>query len=256
MPSKTVPLFVQGTPLNSTENNSRISFHLSPELQFGDSARVTFEAISASIWNVFPNISAAFGNNQLSYIYGGTPSVITFPDGLYSIATLNDYISEFFKDNQEPTDLIVLYADSATSKVSIHLNYIGLAVAIGAASSVGTILGWPLGSLTLTSAFAGDVFVAPNAAELNRTNRILVHANFCAGSYNNQQGGSDVIASIRIDVSPGRQVQYDPVHTFGTEVFSRHLSFVAFYITDELGRPLDCQNEYWQLTGVFHIEDN
>lgn len=255
MPSKTIPFFVQGDASNSSDNNSRISFHISPVIVFGDTAQVTFEVISASLWHVFPNVSAAFGNNQLSYIYNGNATVITIPDGLYSIATLNDYVSETFKDQQEPSDLFVFYADAATSKVAIHLNYIPLAIDIGIANSIGTILGWPLASPTLTASFAGDVFTAPNQAELNRVNRVLIHSNFCNGSYSNSQGGSDIIASIPIDVSPGRQILYTPIHALGSDVFPRHLAFVSFYLTDEQGRALDCRDEFFQITGLFHIEE-
>jgi len=79
------------------------------------------DVIAASIWNVSPNISAAFGNNMFYFEHLGTPYVLTIDDGLYSLAQLNGVLGRFFVNNSLPKNLIVFLEMMLHKKLSLLL---------------------------------------------------------------------------------------------------------------------------------------
>jgi hypothetical protein len=97
--------------------------------------------ITASVWNTSPNISAAFGNNQLRVFVLGIPYTIVFTDGLYSLDNLNAYIDRVLQNSGLPAGLFVFGGDDATQRVVITVNQIGDYIDFTVPNSVGPLLG-------------------------------------------------------------------------------------------------------------------
>lgn len=248
----TIPIFVNGNASNSSSDGSVISYFLDPPLNFGN-ASVNFKVLSAEVYYTFPNISATKANNQLLFVYNAVSHTIVFENGLYNIDSINQNIREFCIRNNLPDDLFLFSADPSTSKVSIEFAYPNITATLGTPGfDIGQILGWDATAVLASN--TNRIHEAPQRATLNQVNRVLVHASFANGSYFNNQGGSDVVANIQINVGVGRQINYAPNTPYGCSVYTNNLSRIEFYITDENGRRLDTAGEYWGLTGLFEID--
>ena len=87
-----------------------------------EAVAATVELIGARIWYNTANISASLGSNQFRYIIAGVPKVFPIPDGLYTLAGLNDLISRELVIAGFAANAIVLTGDSATQKSVFTFN--------------------------------------------------------------------------------------------------------------------------------------
>ena len=88
--------------------------------------------------NIFTGI-----NNKLYYSLSGTPYVITFPAGLYSLDNINETISIQTLSNNDNANLINLQGNVATSSTYIIFDNIGLTINCTPNDSILNILGFP-----------------------------------------------------------------------------------------------------------------
>lgn len=248
MYSATIPIFVNGNDSNTSENGSTIRFFLDRPIDFA-LARVSFKIIDAEIYYTFPNISSVKGNNQILFFFNAVGHTITLGNGLYNIDTLNSNIRDYCIANNLPEDVIEFTADPSTSKVSAVMANSNTTLTLGSFNDPGALLGW--NTTTIMASNTSHIHVAPTRAKLNVVNRVLIHANFASGSYFNDKGNGDVVASVPINTSPGRQIVYQPFYPQAINVFSNHISVLEFYITDENNNRLDTNGEKWGLSGVF-----
>jgi len=169
--------------------------------------------IAASIWNTSPNISAAFSNNQLSFVTTVAPAgpfTIVIDQGLYSLDALGSYVSIQLQNLGLPPDLIQFSPNNATQRVGITLSTAGDSVLVGAAGSVGVILGWPLGSPAIVAPVAGFTQFGPLEAALNRVNSYIIQSEFVTTGVQINGSSRGILASVPISVGPGRQINYAP----------------------------------------------
>src|ERR1700749_1503148 len=89
-------IFNQGinqTPKGSPGNpiNNRITIQLPQQRSFED-CEVAMQNLF--VYYSWYNISAAFGNNIMSYLWGNTCYAFVLPDGIYQITDLNNYLHD------------------------------------------------------------------------------------------------------------------------------------------------------------------
>ena len=212
--------------------------------------------IAASIWNTSPNISAAFGNNLLNFTTSVAPAgnyTITIDQGLYSLDALGAYVSVKLQNLGLPPDLIQFSPNNATQRVGITLSTLGDVVNIGAANSVGQILGWPTGSPAIVALVAGFTAFSPLEASLNRVNSYIITSDFVTTGVLINGSSRAVLCSVPIDVGPGRQINYAPnqVQWFdGQELIGRPRQNVKLALQDQELRPTPTSGDYWSVTLV------
>ena len=132
----------------------------------------TLDVIAASIWNVSPNIKAAYNNDKFYFSHLGTPYIITIETGLYSLPQLNSYFRRYFVNNGLPNNLIVLSANDSAQTCIITFNYVGTQIDFTQLNTVRTILGFnsellPNGG---PSTIIGESYEGESKASFNRIN--------------------------------------------------------------------------------------
>lgn len=210
--------------------------------------------ISAAVWNTSPNISASFNNNSLTFTTSVAPAgtyTIIIDQGLYSLDALGSYVSIALQNLGLPPDLILFSPNNATQRVGVTLSTAGDSVAIGAANSVGQILGWPTGSPAIVALVAGFTQFGPLEAALNRVNSYTVQSDFISTGVQINGTSRGILASIPIDVGPGRQINFAPnqVQFFDAgELIGRPKQYVRLALGDQELRPTPTAGDYWSIT--------
>lgn len=247
----------QGRNLSSDGSSFDVVFDTPIETQ---GKTPTLRLLSANIWYTFPNVTD--DNNVLNVYYGTTPDnlQITIPKGLYGIDELNTAIEYAIVQNGLASDAlgsgsIVFQPDYATGKAVLQLslanattNYIQVD---WDTSTIGTLLGFTSGQDTHSSnnndshLFVGDV-----VANLSPISSLQVHCSAARGSCVNGASGSDVIADVSLDASPGHQILHRPFHTprVRADAFIGGISRMRLTLTDQTGKVVDTQSEYWTVS--------
>ena len=98
--------------------------------------------------NIFTSV-----NNKLYYSLCGTPYVITFPAGLYSLDNINETISIQTLSNNDNANLINIQGNVATSSTYIIFDNIGLTINCTPNDSILKILGFIIQPVVLVHLF-------------------------------------------------------------------------------------------------------
>lgn len=213
--------------------------------------------IKMNCWYSWYNISAAKGNNTLRYHNGvGWSGTITIPDGQYTLPQMNDYLhSEMYSNGDYTIDAygntvydVIIEPNYSTLRVKITLtNSYQLDLSL---SDLHLLLGFTQVVLSHTGAVDGV-----NVANINDSiNTLIIHCNVISGnaSFSNSIQ-SDILHSFTPETSPGSNIVVSPAHKIylPVEVHGNLIREIRVYITDNLGRPVDFQNE--PITYLFHL---
>jgi hypothetical protein len=203
--------------------------------------------ITASVWNTSPNISAAFGNNQLRVFVLGVPITIVFTDGLYSLENLSSYVDKVLQNSGLPAGLFVFGGDDATQRVVITVNQAGDYVDFAIPNSVGPLLGWPApGALVGPSTTIGQHFYSPGEARLNRVNLFLITSDLVSTGVPVNALSRGVLAQVPITVNPGEQQTFQPntIQWFdASELIGRPRMNLRFALTNQDLSPVPTAGE-------------
>ena len=208
----------------------------------------TAGVIQASPWNSSPNIAAAFGNNLFRFTTTVAPTgtyTITIPDGLYSVAGLNAYLSGQFANLGLPANLISISGNDATQKSVVTILTVGDSINFTIANSVRTVLGFNPGVITAPS--ASYSFFSDNAASFNRINNFIITSNIVSVGIPINSQSQGVIASIPISSAPGSQISYSPQNVvwFGAnELIGQPKVNLQFSLRDQDLRPVIAVDYY------------
>lgn len=218
----------------------------------------TIDVISAAIWNVSPNISAAFGNNMFYYSYLGVPYIVTITDGLYSLPQLNAYLGRFFVNNGQPKNLIVLTGDDSTQKSVITFNFVNTQIDFTQANTIRTVLGFNSQLVPpVPSVIQGENYTSDNIAVFNRINSFYVKSNLvnCGLPLNGTPG--NIIAQIPITATPGSQINYSPQNVISISarnLIGNTMQSVTMTLLDDQLRSVNTLGEYWSITLHLHMQ--
>jgi hypothetical protein len=215
----------------------------------------TAGVVAASVWTTSPNISAAFTNNQLSFVTTVAPAgpyTIVIDQGLYSLDALGSYISIQMQNLGLPPDLIQFSPNNATQRVGLTLSTLGDSVLIGAPGSVGQILGWPAGSAHIVAPVAGWQSSARTRPP-STGNSYAVQSDFCTSGIQINGSSRGIMASLPINVGPGRQINYAPAQISwfdASELIGRPKQAVRLALLDQDLRPTPTSGDYWSMALV------
>jgi hypothetical protein len=235
-------------------DGSRVDIGLDAPLVFsGSSVVTTVEVALASIWNSSPNISVAKNNNTLTYLIGGAAQpVITIPDGLYSITTLNAEIVRQITNNGHQSNTLTLSGNNSTGK-SIFTFATGVQVNM-TLSSVRSILGFVPGTYpAVPPTTSGTSVSGQNVAAFAQTLDWVIKSDIVPNSIAINNRGLNVIGVIPIQSSVGSVTNYTPFNPLkvgNNELRGKAVNDFYVQICDSAGVGLP-QTEPWSVTLTF-----
>ena len=243
-----------GTEATVSADGSRVDIGLDEPLRFSASSVVTTVEISlASIWNSSPNISVAKANNTLTYLIGGVAQpIITIPDGLYSITTLNAEIVRNIVNAGDPSNTLTLSGNNSTGK-SIFTFATGVQVNMNA-STVRDVLGFDPGIYPAVAPIVDGTSVSgQNVAAFADTIDWLIKSNVVPNSIAINNRGLNVIGVIPIQSSVGSITNYtpfNPLRVGQNQLRGKSISDFYVQVCDSAGVGLP-QTEPWSITLTF-----
>jgi hypothetical protein len=210
----------------------------------------TLQVEQASIWNVSYNISADIGNNIFAFTTSAVSHTITIPDGQYSIAGFNFMLSRAFLNLSLAEDLIVLSANDSNSRVVLTFADAVTVVNFTVAKSCRELLGFLSRLVPDVAPAPGDtvIEIADETARFNRVNSYQIQTDLISGGIPVNNSASGTIASIQIDVSPGRQINYNPRHPTvadANELIGKKKGRFQIRLRDQNGRPVNTVSEHF-----------
>lgn len=264
---------------NKDKNGSRFQIKLDRPIEIPNNAvDVSMEVTSANIWFTTPNISTLYQNNQIYIDYNDGVNqqlfVFTIPDGLYSVASLNQTIEHLLtaetipgSADKFPCNSIVLGADTATQKVKARLELnLSIITDPAQANNIASTLGWydpndpnlDIGAIGPPT-YAGQIFTAPEIARLNKINSYLLHGDIVKNGIQVNNTQANILTEIQLNVSPGKLLTYRPYLPYKLD--GAHLKYgsrdlLTFWLTNELNEYIDMNNEDYSfaITIVYKID--
>lgn len=239
---------------NVSDDGSTFSVTIDSPLNIPVSAMSCQAAVlSAAIWNVSPNISNAFANDQFEYTTSVAPAGtynVVLPEGLYSLNAINSFLTGAFVNNGHPTNLFSFGAFEATQTVSLTISTAGDSVDFSIANSVGKILGWPAPGPVIVAPVASYIAYAPESATLNRVNSYVITSTFTQTGIDVNGSSVGAIAQVPITARPGRQINYAPpvLQYFpADDLIGNPRQNISFSLLDQNLRPTPTEGEYWSV---------
>lgn len=245
--------------LNISADGSAFSVYLDTPITIPQGViDCNIDVIGASIWNVSPNISAAFGNNMFYFSHLGTPYVIAIDTGLYSLAQLNGVLGRFFVNNSLPKNLIVFSGNDATQKTIVTFNYVGTQIDFTQANTIRTILGFNSQLVpAVPSTVVGENYESNVEAVFNRINFFYIRSSLVNNGLPINGVSGNIISQIPITSPPGSQINYSPQNVIAIEarnLIGKTIQQVRFELLDDQLRPVNTLNEFWSITLHIHSQ--
>ena len=199
----------------------------------------------------FYNISAALGNNTLSYYDGSTNHAITIPDGIYSVELLNSYLHSVQFNNGSYTLASGIYtygfdvlANNARLTIDINLNLAGYTVDLSSASStLNELLGWPAAVVSVSGTGTSHANIN------NGVNSLALECSIVAGGYAGSSiGGAgafpgQIIANWLPNNPPGSSISFVPYNHIWQAVSKKTVDSISFRVLSQAGALIDLNGE-------------
>lgn len=232
---------------NKNSSNSAFGITINNPFTIPINARnIVVYCVNANIENFFYNISAALNNNVLYYTDdAGTPQKysITFPDGSYEFANINQVLRTHFIVNGRDIDTIKFYAQDYTQKISVAVkNGWGIRIPTG----LGLILGY---AADYTAFNSGSNILYYDSTAISKFNKIIslnLSCSLCASCFYNGEY-SNLMATIPITASIGRIVNYTPfipTKIDSPQLAGSYINTIDISITDQINRPVNIAEEW------------
>jgi hypothetical protein len=265
--------FSSAISLGSTQTNAlgnRFSVQLNSPITIPRLSKyASLEVVSAKVWNVSPNVSAAIGNNHFYFTYQGVDYDVTLPDGLYGIDEMNLFMEIYFSnDSVLPNDLFVFEENGATQKLSVKFNYIGVTMDFTLVNACIDVTGFFSvhneasdtfsSTEVIVSTIAGESFIAPNEARFNRVVNYYITSNLLSDGIpiNNRSNG--VICEVPITVRAGSLINFvptNPLRADCSDLIGQSKQLISFGLVDQLGREVSTAGEEWSLAIVIRYHN-
>lgn len=266
---------------NKDNDGSRFQLKLSRPIEVPNTAiDISMEITSANIWFTTPNINEKYENNKIYINYDDGVNqqlfVFTIPDGLYSVASLNETIEHLVTAENVPGTTekflctsIIFGADTATQRVKIKLD-LNLSIITDPAqlNNIASTLGWydPLDPLLDIgpigpAAYTGQIFTAPEIAKLNKINSYLIHGDIVKNGIQVNNVQANILTEIQLNVPAGKLLTYRPYRPYkldGTHLKYGVRDLLTFWITNELNEYIDMYGEDWSfaITVTYKVDIN
>ena len=250
---KTNAIFFSTTNTDSnvrvSDSGSKITVNLDNPIGFPSSAvYATMEVNNAAVWWTSPNIGERYKNNKFVYLIDGVEQpVITIPDGLYSLESLNLYLSREFVNRGLDPSLLSLDGDNSDSRVWLTLGVDNVQVNFDVENSVGSIIGFT-GLQPPGLEVAGRFVEAQEQAKFNSINSYTIKSDLLSGGIPVNNSGLNILANIPIIAKIGSQINYAPTNPIRVDASElRGKSKQAFYLQlcDQNGDGVSTAGEPW-----------
>ena len=245
------------TPLGSTGANFSVDLNTPIAFDRTSTAHVEAAVIQAAIWNTSPNVSAVFGNNQFTFTTSSAPAgtyTFVFPQGLYSLSGISSFIGTQLVNLGLPSGLFQFTGDDATQRVVITFLLAGDSINFGAASSIGSVLGFA--PAVIVSPVANYSIYGTTTANLNRNNSYRIRGTLVSAGIQVNAIAGGVIAQVPIDQSPGSQINYQPQQSLwfsAGELIGTGKQSLQFFLENEQGESTPTGGEYWSFVVQFRV---
>ena len=166
---------------------------------------------------------------------------------LYDLNTLQVSIDSAVVADGGASGLFTLIGDSATQKVIIRINGIGISIDFTIANSFRDILGFNSQVLGPTVVAQTD-FLADNQAQFNTLDYFLVHSDIVSEGMRTNNTYDQTISQILIDQSPGSQIvsrPFNPPRIPSNELIGGKRKLIRFWLTDQSNNRVNTNNENW-----------
>lgn len=261
-------LNVAGSGVTGTSSNFTTFY----ERFFKLMGKFKMAVFSASIWNTAKNISAAFGNNIISFSNdaGVTWDDFTIPDGFYTVSGLNTLFADHLRDigfvmDDNTTPLFSITPFEPLEKIYLSFQHTGpigakswdMRIRVPTNSTLNEVLGivnnHVYGAESTPSDGALTVLADFEADFTNGVNSYLITCDLTNSNYGSSQV-SNVLFPLKIDANPGYQVLYKANGDYlYQDVTLQNTTFnkINITITDNLGRVVDLGNKVNEITILF-----
>lgn len=256
MIQKSLSYFFSSDPANGAQNvstdGSEFTVNLNTPLSLPrDAISATLEITQASIWNTSPNISPQFLNNLLRFQTAGVFYTITFPEGLYSLKGLENFIGLQLTNLQLSPALFVISGDESTQRTVITFENAGDQIDFTIANSIREVLGF--NSRVITAPINSFNEFSDSPASFNRVNSYLIRSNIVGQGVPINNIGANIISQVPISVAPGSQINFSPRHPIPVschELVGYGKNIFTFTLSDQNLRPTPTSGEYWDFVMV------
>lgn len=211
--------------------------------------------LQANIWYSYYNISSDYSNNTLRYYNGSAYETVTIPGGAYQLTDINTYLHSIMKINGDYT--VVSGEDTFNINILPNYNTGNCIVQISggykldlSSGNLHSLLGFTASEITVTSE-------SPNQVDItNGINNLYIHCSVIDSSYVNGTGTNDVAYSFVPSTPPFSLITIAPSRVIFTPVIRQNIETVRIYITDQMGRSINLNNQPTSYTFILRQNKN
>jgi len=232
-----------------SENGSKITVNLDNPIGFPSSALyATLEISQAAVWWTSPNIGDLYNNNKFVYLINSVvqPEIV-IPNGLYSLTSLNSYLSREFVNRGQDGNLISFIGDDSTSKVVLTIGVDNVQADFDSVGSVGAIMGFS-GIVPTTLEPSGTSVESQNQATFNSINSYAIKSDILSGGIPVNNSGLNILANIPITAKIGSQINYaptNPIRVDASELRGKRKQAFYLQLVDQDGNNVSTAGEPW-----------
>lgn len=256
-----IPLIVDSDEKNGAINKSADGSEF--EIILEDPIRIPADAESVSvsvsealIWWTIPNLIT--GENDAFSIDDGVggPFDVVIPQGLYDLSALQQSTESAVVAATGPAGMFTFIADTATQKVIIRINQIGVSIDFTGSTTFRDILGFNSQVLGPTL-LAQEDFPADNVAAFNQIDYFLIHSDIVTRGIRVNNVYDSVIAQILINTGPGSQIvstPFNPPKSPAPELIGASRNRLRIWLTDQNGIAVNTNTENYSARIIIEFE--
>ena len=227
---------------------------LSPPLRVPAGRNAVIEATEVNIWHVSPNIIAGTNNILIftfSAVSGGSAQTFTFPQGLYSLNSINLRLQHFLISLGLDQNTVSFVPVQAESKLLIHFQPDSASGTIGinfgdAANSMREFLGFQ-GSGNLSATTESSVY-GSHVSKFNSLEYYKLEAvglSISGGYSENGNNDSNTIAVVVPNVSPSQLIVQRLAHPIKLHcnIAGATISQITWRLLDNNDEPVNTNSE-------------
>lgn len=248
-----------------TDNGSSFTVNLNESIRVPDDSDMCWvKLLNATIPNTNPNIIT--GTNDLlhfSWDNGGGPTaeLITFPEGIYDIDSINDEITrqvtvidsslvgtfQFF--GNEATQKAILVINTSGGKPAVTIDFV-----TDYDQSIGPLLGFEAVSYPFATNTKAEVS-APNTARINSTEFFLVHCDLVDQGIRFNNTYSQILGRIIIDDAAGSTIVHRPYNIpkiMAKRLIGNYKTNIHVWLTDQNNVLVNTSGENYTISVVIN----
>ncbi len=234
--------------INKSADGSSFEIVLEDAIQIPKTATsCTVSVQEALIWNVVPNILTG-ENDAFSINDGVNPTFnIVVPQGLYDLNTLEASLDSAIVAAGGASGIFSLIGDSATQKVVIRINVVGVTIDFTIANSIRNILGFNSIILGPTIVIQTD-FIGNTQAAFNTIDYFIISSNIVNRGMRINNNYNQHLSTVLIDQEPGSQLvsrPFNPPKIPAWELIGARRNRIRFWLTNQNNILVNTNNENW-----------